>query len=72
MLILYDVIPQDGNVVVPVWSTLFVIEPNGMKEFMCKNVVTVTTTAQIETLVSPIINSTFVTNMGRTSTISFD
>ena len=72
MLILYDVIPQDGNVVVPVWSTLFVIESNGMKEFMCKNVVTVTTTAQIETLVSPIINSTFVTNMGRTSTISSD
>ena len=72
MLILYDVIPQDGNVVVPVWSTLFVIESNGMKEFMCKDIVTVTTTAQIETLVSPIIYSTFVTNMGRTSTISFD
>ena len=49
--ILLDVIPQNGDIVVPVWPTLFMIESKGMKKFMGNSAVTSTTTSQPETLV---------------------
>ena len=57
------VIPQDSNIIVPIRSTHFMIEPISMKEFMSKTSVMIAT--DIDWLVR-----TMVTSPGRTSSVS--